>query len=230
MNLFTDLANLLFPEFCVTCDDLLVFSERILCTRCLYEMPRTRFVSLEDNPVSRLFWGRVEIQSAYSLFQYNRGSRYQNLVHDLKYRDRPVIGLEMGRLMGAELMLGGKPGFELLVPVPLHKRKKRKRGYNQCDPVCMGLSEKLNIPFLPDALVKESRTGSQTDKSRILRWVNVEGGYRVQKAAPLEGKHILLVDDVVTTGSTLEACAAELLKVDGTCVSVATMGVSMKRF
>jgi ComF family protein len=177
-----------------------------------------------------LFWGRIPVENAYSLYRYRKGSRFQQLIHDLKYRDRKDIGKELGRLMGIEIKETPFSTAELILPVPLHKTRQRKRGYNQCDPVCAGLSESLHIPYRSDLLERPEVSGTQTDKSRIERWTNVEGIFRVKQTVELRKKHILLVDDVVTTGATLETCASAILNVEGTRVSIATLAVAPKTF
>ena len=234
MQLLKDFSSLVFPELCTCCEDLLVSGEKILCMNCLYQMPGTRFESMEDNPVTELFWGRSDVQNAIALFRYRRGSPYQKLIHSLKYQGRPEVGFELGRLLGIEISrrIPGKSTdlFDLLVPIPLHRRKLRKRGYNQCFPICRGISLVTGIPASMDALERVSSSGSQTNKSRFLRWTNVEEGFRVRSPGAIQGKHILLVDDVVTTGSTLEACAVQVLKLEDVRVSVACLGVSLKNF
>ena len=222
--------DVLFPELCVACGTQLIRGEKVICLKCHHGMPRTRFDSYSDNPVARLFWGRVTVENATSFFRYYRGSPYQALIHELKYRNRQDIGMELGRLMGIELRDSAFACTDLILPVPLHKSKQRKRGYNQCDPVCEGLSSSLGIAWLKDCLEKTTRSSSQTDKSRFSRWRNVEGIFRVKHPEKIQGKHILLTDDVVTTGSTLEACVNAILEVQGTRVSIATLGVSPKAF
>ncbi|MCK4751287.1 MAG: ComF family protein, partial [Bacteroidales bacterium] len=212
------------------CDIPLIRYEKVICLKCQYDLPRTRFDSYSDNPVARLFWGRVPIENACSYFRYHKGSRFQALIHDLKYRDRKDIGMEMGRLMGIEFRDSVFAGCDMILPVPLHKRKQSRRGYNQCDPICEGLSSSLGIPFYTDLLERPTKSTSQTNKSRFSRWTNVEGIFRVKDPKMLYKKHILLADDVVTTGSTLEACANTILVIDGTRVSIATLAVALKSF
>lgn len=225
-----DFINLLLPDTCAACDSLLVKKEKIICLKCLYELPRTRYDSYIDNAVARLFWGRIQVENASSLFRYHKGSRFQSLIHDLKYRDRKDIGKELGRLMGISIKETPFSNAELILPVPLHKSKQRRRGYNQCDPICAGLSESLDIPYQTDLLERPEKSSTQTNKSRIDRWNNVEGIFRVKYPLELQHKHILLADDVVTTGATLEACASAILKVEGTRVSIATLAMAPKSF
>ncbi|MFC2115600.1 ComF family protein [Bacteroidota bacterium] len=230
MSLVHDFINLLLPDLCAACGTPLLRNESVICLKCRYDLPLTRFDSYTDNPVARLFWGRVRIENANSYFRYQKGSRFQALIHDLKYRDRKDIGKEFGRLMGIEFRGSAFARTDMILPVPLHKRRQIKRGYNQCDPICEGLSESLGIPFYKDILERPMRSSSQTDKSRYNRWVNVDGIFRVKHPEKLNKKHILLADDVVTTGSTLEACAAAILDNDGARVSIATLAVALKSF
>lgn len=230
MNILDDVMNLVLPQLCVTCSEPLVCGEKIMCLHCLFHLPRTRYTSLDDNPVARLFWGRVPVQNAVSWFKYYRGSRFQSLIYDLKYRNRPDIGRELGRLLGNELRDTAYAETDLIIPVPLHRRKQIRRGYNQCVPICEGLADSLGIPFSSGLVVKTTGLSSQTDKSRILRWHNVEGTFRVRDPGSFEGRHILIVDDVVTTGSTLESLAGTILEIKGTHVSIATLAVAPKSF
>ncbi len=230
MSLSNDLFKLVVPELCVSCGALLVKAEKIICLKCLYDLPRTRYDSYSDNPVARLFWGRVPVENASSYFRYEKGSSFQSLIHDLKYRDRKDIGRELGRLMGIEFRETAFEKTDLILPVPLHRFKKLQRGYNQCEPICEGLSGILNIPYLTGVLERPSRSYTQTNKSRFKRWENVEGIFRISDPESLADKHVLLVDDVVTTGSTLEACANAILAIDGCLVSIATLAVALKSY
>lgn len=230
MNCVQDFINLLLPRLCATCGTGMVNNERVVCIKCLYELPRTRFESFRDNPVAGLFWGRIPVEYANSYFSYQAGSRFQSIIHDLKYRDRKDIGREFGRLLGQELWGSGFCTADMILPVPLSRIKQFKRGYNQCDPICAGISDRLNIPYYSNLLDRPLGSGSQTDKSRIGRWKNVTGNFRVRHPGEIQGKHILLADDVITTGSTLEACANAILEIDGTRISIATLAVSLKTY
>jgi ComF family protein len=170
------------------------------------------------------------VEYATSYFRYQAGSRFQSIIHDLKYRDRKEIGREFGRLLGQELAGSGFCTADMILPVPLNRRKQLKRGYNQCDPICVGMSDRLDIPFYSNLLDRPRGSGSQTDKSRIGRWKNVSGDFRVRFPGKIRGKHVLLADDVITTGSTLEACANAILEIEGTRISIATLAVTLKTF
>lgn len=218
------------PVCCPACGTILVNNERIICTGCLFHLPRTRYLSYSENPVARLFWGRVYIEYATALFQFEKGSRFQRLIHELKYRNRQDIGRELGRLLGTELKGSPFAAADIILPVPLHQKKYRQRGYNQCDPIAQGLSDGLGIPWHPSCLARPSVSLTQTSRTRMDRWSNVDGIFEVKDPGNLCGKHIILVDDVVTTGATLDACASAILSLENVRVSIATLAVSLKVF
>jgi len=225
-----DFINLVMPVLCPVCGAVLLKNERIICTGCMYELPRTRYLSYTENPVARLFWGRIYVENATALFQYQKGSHFQRLIHELKYRDRQDIGKEMGRLLGIELEGSPFTSADMILPVPLHKKKYRQRGYNQCHSIAEGLSQSLGIPWYGDHLSRPSVSLSQISRSRLDRWLNVDGIFEVKEPGKLIGKHIILVDDVVTTGATLDACATALLSLEKVRVSIVTLGVALKVF
>jgi ComF family protein len=202
----------------------------LLCTECFYHLPKTNFTDHKDNPVAELFWGRAKVENATSFFYYYKTGRYHNILHQLKYKGRKYIGLEMGRIFGNELTATPFMQADLVHAVPLHFKKLKKRGFNQSELIAAGISEKLNKPLLKDAIVKTGETPTQTKKTRYERWENVKGIYKVNKPDKIKNKHILLIDDVVTTGSTLEACANAVLEVEGTKVSIATLGFTRMNY
>ncbi len=226
MSFLNDFINLIFPRICPACGNLLLKNEKIICLKCFYDMPRTNFHLDKDNPVAQLFWGRVWIENATSLYSFQKRSRYQKLIHELKYNGRQEIGEEMGRIMGYELKNTLFASSDLVIPVPLHKKKLKTRGYNQSECIARGLSEVLEIPIDVESVIRIHQSETQTRKSRYERWENVEGIFEVRERKNLLYKHVLLVDDVVTTGSTLEACATVILQVTGTKVSIATLAVA----
>ena len=226
MQLADDFLQFFFPDLCVACGQILNRREKVLCTHCHFHLPRTEFHKDFENPVSQLFWGRVKIEYAGSFFYFNKGSSYQALIHKLKYKGRSDIGIEMGRAFGAELRKSVFAFADLIIPVPLHSKKMKIRGYNQSEMIARGLSQTLNLPLSTRALVRNESTETQTRKSRFQRFENMEGKFTVNISSELEGKHIILADDVVTTGSTLESCATTILQVKGTKVSVLTLAVA----
>jgi ComF family protein len=220
-DLWDDFISLLFPRLCYACGNHLLRNETLICTECYVIIPRTNYHKEEKNPVAQLFWGRCQIEKAAAFSYYNKGSRIQNLIHSLKYKGIKEIGFELGRIYALSLKSSGFiTDIDLIIPVPLHPVKKRIRGFNQSDLISTGIAEVTGLPVDTGSLTRSAMSASQTRRSRYDRWTNVEGIFHVTEPARITGQHILLVDDVVTTGSTIESCANELLKVQGVRVSV----------
>jgi len=212
-NLFYDLADLLFPRLCNACDRPLLKAERVICLKCGYDLPYTDFHLFVDNPLARQFWGRIPLHGATALLYFNKGGKTQKMIHNLKYRQQTGIGLFLGRKIGEHLLnTEHYQDIDLIIPVPLHPRKMRKRGYNQSQFLADGIAEILGIQVNNKTLIRKTATQSQTKKDRYTRFQNLQHTFSVVDKNILQGKHILLVDDVVTTGATLESCAAELQK------------------
>ena len=226
MQLADDFLQFFFPDLCLACGQILNKQEKVLCLHCFLHLPRTDFHKDMDNPVSQLFWGRVKIEFAGSYFYFNKGSAYQPLIHKLKYNGRKDVGVEMGKAFGSELRKTVFSAADVIVPVPLHPKKLKTRGYNQSEMIAKGLSQSLHLPVNTTCLKRGESTETQTRKSRFDRFRNVEGKFLVNEGSAIEGKHIILADDVVTTGSTLEACAIAVLEVSGTKVSILTLAVA----
>jgi len=219
-----DLAELVYPALCITCGERLISKEKYLCMNCRAELPVTNFHLNSDNNVAELFWGRIKIENATSLFYYKKGSRYQRVIHFIKYRGMKELGFEFGTHLGESLSESENfTTTDLIIPVPLHPRKKKKRGYNQSEYIARGVANILKKPVSVNNLCRKIYSSSQTRKNRFERWQNVEKIFKINHPDELHSKHILLLDDVVTTGSTLEACASEILKVPDTKVSIATL-------
>jgi ComF family protein len=219
-----DLLLFIFPQHCPVCGKRLSSAREALCLECEFKLPRTGYMNREDNPVSRLFWGRVPISMGTSLFRFEKGSAYQALLHDLKYGGNRGAGNFLGRLLGLEIRHTVYAGCDIMIPVPLHPKRLRERGYNQSAVIAAGISEITGIPVIPDFLLRSGHRGSQTILSRFERFQNVSGSFSVRPGAPdLSAKKVLLVDDVVTTGATLEACAMELFGYSHCQVFVATV-------
>lgn len=219
-----DFIGLVYPVQCAGCKGKMMRQERVICTNCLADMPLTGYRLDTDNPVSFIFRGRVNIEGALSLFHFRKHSRFQHLLHQLKYKGRKDVGTELGRQLGFML----RPSLNAIkinyiIPVPLHPKRERKRGYNQAMMIAEGISEATGIEARADILLRKVATQTQTKKSRLERWDNVENIFDVVKKEDIKNAHILLVDDVVTTGATLEACAQSLLQNEGTKVSIATL-------
>ncbi|HOO84218.1 MAG TPA: phosphoribosyltransferase family protein [Prolixibacteraceae bacterium] len=221
---FDDFLSLIYPNLCLCCDTSLVKQEKYLCTTCSIHLPRSHYHLVENNPVEQLFWGRTTIEKATSFFIFQKGSRYQKLLHNLKYKGLREIGVELGRQFAAELLQNSYfDTVDILVPVPLHPKKERKRGYNQSTAIAEGLCQVLNKTLNTNNLYRKHYSETQTRKGRYERWENVNELFAVKNPDSFANKHILLIDDVVTTGSTLEACANALLQCENTKVSIATL-------
>jgi len=225
-GLITDFFNVFFPDLCIVCNNHLIKQEELICSRCLLHLPKTHYHNDRDNPVAQLFWGRTKIEHAASYFRFNKGSHYQDMMHKFKYHGKKEIGYVLGKSYGNQLRFSSFSDVDVIVPVPLHKNKLKKRGYNQSEWIGKGLSETMKIPLDVKSLVRAVATETQTRKSRFERWKNVESIFKITNEEVFVGKHVLIVDDVVTTGSTLEACANVLLELNGTKVSIATLAVA----
>jgi ComF family protein len=219
-----ELVHLFYPEACAACGNSLFSGEKTLCTQCLYYLPKTGFHLKPDNPVARQFWGKVNIHSATSLYFFHKGERVQRLIHRLKYKGEKDVGVFTGRMLGELLMQSPLyQGVNMIVPVPLHNKKLLIRGYNQSDYFAKGISEIMKAPFVSDYLVRSRVTQTQTRKSRFSRFENVDKVFQISNKYESIPKHFLLVDDVITTGSTLASCAETLLQVAESKVSIATI-------
>lgn len=221
MNWIKDLISLLFPRYCKVCRRRLMHSEKYLCTHCLLELPRTHYEQEPNNLLMQHFieWPEVVRSTAY--FNYYKEGQYSNLIHHMKYYDHPEVGTYLGRLAATELKANGFfEGIDLIVPVPLSQKKYRQRGYNQCDYIARGIAEATGIAVCTHGVERTIDTDTQTQKGRMERWKNTEGIFRVTDGNILKGKHILIVDDVATTGSTLHACISSVLTIQNVRVSV----------
>jgi len=227
-DVWDDFLSLLFPRLCYACGNHLMRNEKLICTECYILIPRTNYHLDENNPVAQLFWGRCKIEKAAAFSFYNRASRIRSLIHNLKYKGIRDIGFELGRIYGTALFNSGFiSGIDLIIPVPLHKSKLRQRGFNQSDLISDGLSEATGLPVTKEVLERRHVSDTQTRRSRYERWVNVKDIFNITQPSVIEGKHVLLVDDVITTGSTIEACVNELLKAEGVRVSVVALAAAV---
>jgi ComF family protein len=228
MSLLDDFLSLIFPKICACCGNSLWKHEEIICTYCDFHLSKTNFHLEQDNPASRTFWGRARIESATAYYYFNKGNKVQRLIHLLKYKNRRDIGIFLGERQG--LLLMTSPFFnsvEVIIPVPLHKKKLMKRGYNQSEQFAIGIGKSMNLPVNPYILSRKKYTETQTKKSRFSRWQNVSEMFALEDPVLIEGKHILLVDDVITTGATLESCIKTLSAVPGIKISVAAIAVTL---
>lgn len=222
--MLNDFISLIFPHVCVSCGKSLFKNESSICTHCSYHLPKTNYHTDNANPVAKIFWGRTTIFSASSCYSFGKGGNVQHLVHQLKYRGRKEIGTDIGKFYGHDLRKSALFNtVETIIPVPLHPKKQKKRGYNQSEYFAAGLAESMHAATDFKTLYRAEASETQTKKSRFSRWKNVETVFSLKDFKALEGRHILLVDDVITTGATLEACAQTLLKIPGLKVSIATI-------
>lgn len=220
------MLNLLFPRTCVGCMDVLLDGEEILCVACRHHLPLVSHHKTGNEVLKNKFYGRFPVVNATALLQFQKKGLTQELLHQLKYRGHKEISSFFGAWLGAEL--AHHPSYneiEMVIPVPLHKQKLKKRGYNQVEGFGMEIAKALRVPYRDDVLIKISKTGTQVFKTRILRF-EAEEVFTVQNLDLICQKHILLVDDIITTGATLERCAVQLLKAQKVTLSIATIAVA----
>ena len=218
------LLQLVFPHICAGCGSDLLNEESQLCIRCLTALPETNFNLHANNPMEKIFWGRLPLASATAQFYFTKESLIQHLMHQLKYKGNKELGLQLGRLMGSGFKETNRfNGIDALIPLPLYPKKEKRRGFNQATILCDGISEILNIPVFKNTIIRTQHTDTQTKKGRMERWQNIEGKFELLNPASIENKHILLVDDVVTTGATLEACGSILMQAENLMLSIATL-------
>jgi ComF family protein len=226
MKLLINFIHLFFPRLCVLCRTPLIQEEKQICLNCLCDLPLTDFPAGEENPVFRLFMGKVDIAGATAWLHYEKGAKVQRLIHSFKYYNNKSLAYQLGRQMGLSLQAYISQEIDLLIPVPLHRKRQQKRGYNQSEWICRGLASVVPIPVCTNSLQRRMASGTQTNKSLYDRWVNVQHLFALNDEHGLEGKHILLVDDVVTSGSTLCICAETLLRASGVKVSILALAVA----
>jgi len=215
--------QLLFPHVCCGCGSDILNEQNSLCMRCISELPETNFHEHANNPLEKIFWGRLPLVAATAQYYFSKETWMQYLIHQFKYKGNRDLGKQLGYLMGSDLLQTPRfKNIDALVPLPLFATKEKRRGYNQATILCEGISEVTGIEILPDIVIRGQYTDTQTKKGRIERWQNIEGKFQLVKLEKIKNKNILLVDDVITTGATLEACGQELMKADIN-LSVATL-------
>jgi len=223
------LGHLFYPHLCVSCERVLPNPQQFVCLHCRSDWPITDMHRFRENAFTERFWGRVRLENGSAMFHFVKGGHIQSLIHALKYRSQSQVGLGLGREYGrmlSDLYADQKP--DLIIPVPLHPKKKHKRGYNQAACFGEGLSQSLLIPMEEHFLVRAVYQTSQTHKGRLDRFQNVLAAFKAKNMNQLSGKHVLLVDDVLTTGATLEACAIQLQQATDLRLSMATIAIAQK--
>jgi ComF family protein len=220
--------HLLFPHVCNGCGSDILNEESVLCMRCIDAMPETNFEIHPNNPIEKIFWGRLPLAGATAQFYFTKESLMQHLMHQFKYKKNKELGLQLGKIMGEQIIKSGRIQVDALIPLPLFPAKEKRRGYNQATLLCEGMAEVMKIPVLDKVIIRPQHTETQTKKGRIERMKNMEGKFILSNPDAIQNKHLLLVDDVVTTGATLEACSKELLKAESVQLSVATLCVASR--
>ncbi len=219
-----DFYRLFYPQLCGGCDTPLAKGEEHLCLNCRLELPFTNFETIKNNPVEKVFHGRVNIEFATSLLFFSKGEKVQNIMHNIKYNEQKELAVFVGKIFGERLQ--NNPYLKdvtTIIPVPLHPQKQHLRGYNQSELFAEGINEVLNVELMTNLVSRNINTETQTKKTRAERWENVENAFIIKKPKVLEHKHILLIDDVLTTGATLEACAQTILENSNCKVSIVTI-------
>lgn len=215
--------HLLFPHVCCGCGSDIISKESILCIRCIDAMPETNFELHAGNPVEKKFWGRINLDQATAQYYFTRESLMQRLMHQIKYKGNRALGTQLGKMMGENLKKSQRFTVDALIPLPLFPAKEKSRGYNQATLLCEGIAESLQVPVLKDVIIRSEHTDTQTKKGRIERWQNMEGKFILINPVAVHNKTVLLVDDVVTTGATLEACGSAILEGKNVRLSIATL-------
>jgi len=222
-----DLTHIIFPALCIHCGKPLVGNERKLCTHCLAEIPWTHQAQQPDNIAEMRLVGRIPIKAAAALMTFKKGNVTQSIVHEIKYRGNTQLAHQFGRILGNELLSSGRfSDVDYIIPVPLHWWRKMRRGYNQSQLICEAMAEVMGKPVIINNLFRRKYTSSQTRKSRTDRLDNMNGVFAIRKPQRFENKHILLIDDILTTGATTEGCYRALSTIPGMQISVATLAIT----
>lgn len=222
------IEHLLFPHNCLGCATDVLQQEQLLCAKCLLDLPVTNFTTAANNPVEKVFYGRLKIEQATAAFHFSKQSLLQHLLKQLKYKNNSEVGLFLGKLLGYQLVQSNRfNSIDALLPLPLNYKKEKMRGYNQAKVICDGIAQVFNKPIIEDAVVRTVFTKTQTKENRMQRWQNMDGVFKLNNEKIIANQHILLVDDVLTTGATLESCGIEVLKAANTKLSIATVALTL---
>lgn len=219
---FGDFISLFFPHYCLACSRALAKGEEILCTACLIDLPKTNYHLRIENQIKNRLLGRLPLKHGWAFLKFRKSGVVQHLLHQLKYNNHPEVGVKLGQAYGFELLNQGfDKEFDLIVPVPLHPSRQRKRGYNQSAQFALGLSEALKVAWTDSISIRTRSSVTQTHKTKAERWDNVKDVFSIKEYDVVKDKRILLVDDVITTGATLEACGQHLVECGCKEISVA---------
>ena len=224
MQFLKDIFYLFYPNLCTNCENKLIQNEFVICTFCRHDIPMANFKNYRDNKISKIFYGRVRIEKANALFFFRKKGVTKNLIHNLKYKGNEDVGKFFGNWWAEILKVNNEfNDVDFIVPVPLHIKKLKSRGYNQVTKFGKILSNELNIPYNEKNLIRINTSKTQTFKERFERFKNIETKFTLKNYNTFKNKHVLLIDDVITTGATLEACAKEIQKSNGCKISILTM-------
>jgi ComF family protein len=224
MKYLNDVLHLFYPKVCITCKSTLLQTEKMLCTLCRHDLPIICYNDYKDNKIKSTFYGRIPIENATSFLFYRNEGKTKEIIHDLKYKGNQKIGDWIGNWLGTILKESKDfSDIDYIVPVPLHPKKLKQRGYNQLTTFGKQLAKHLNAFYLPNVLIRVSSSKTQTFKQRFERFSNNNTKFKIIYKHQLQNKHVLLIDDVITTGATLESCCKELLKSNNVKISIATM-------
>jgi len=222
-----DLLSVFYPDLCLGCGVVLFKQEKHICLVCKINLPKTNFDFNDNNYLEKIFWGRISIEFASAFLYFSKHGLTQKLIHSLKYKNEPELGFYLGELFAHNILEKIKENPpDILTTVPLHPLKLKKRGYNQSDEIAKGLSKILNIEFNPNIIIRNKHTDTQTLKKRYNRWENTEFAFDLNPEFSIENKHVCIIDDVITTGATIEACGQEILKSKNSKVSFLSICVA----
>jgi len=223
-----DFIDLFYPSVCAACYTKLNKDEKEICLLCKKSLPKTDFHLIDENPVKKLFWGRIPLHHATSYLYFTKHSKVQNLLHNIKYNGNKELAQTIGYMFGKELKNSVfYKDVDLIIPVPLHPKKLKKRGFNQSEYFGIGLSEAMEVPLSVNNLIRQTNSSTQTKKNRFQRWENVSEIFAIVEPDKIANRHLLLIDDVITTGATLEACYQALAKSGNIRLSMASIAVSL---
>ncbi|GAB1308696.1 ComF family protein [Urechidicola sp. KH5] len=224
LTIAKNIVALFFPKLCYSCEQTLMKSELLICTNCRNEVPLTNFSNCTGNLIEKRLYGIFELQEATALFFFHKNHIVQKVIHQLKYRGHENIGDLLGNWLGYEMLKSNRfKTIDVIVPVPLHPAKLKKRGYNQLTLFCKALSKLLNAPINTSTLIKTKQRVSQTKRTKFNRWENADKQFEITNTSELRGMHVLLIDDIITTGATITNCANALFKISEIKLSIAVM-------
>jgi len=228
-TIFSDTLHLFYPHNCSGCGSDLIENNNFLCLKCFNDLPHTNFAKHVNNPVEKIFWGRIPVKAAHSEFYFTKESVIQRLIHRLKYEGDTEIGFYLGQIIGKSILESNRfKEIDGIIPLPLFPEKEKIRGYNQSAVIAKGIASAYQIPVLENCVIRKRYTETQTRKHRTERWENVENSFFVTDPSSLKNKNILLVDDVITTGASLEACGNTILQIENTSLYFATLAIASK--